>query len=135
MQANNDAVTNPHQIEQVRNRFELWRSGHHGRRPLPQDLWSAAAQLAQQHGVHRIAKALRLSYDSLRQHLPTGAALQRKPRKTPAKFVELLPLSSALLPECSIELENARGAKIKIQLRGPAMDELSRLTQLFWREL
>jgi hypothetical protein len=67
--------------------------------------------------------------------MPTGAALQRKPRKTPAKFVELLPLSSALLPECSIELENARGAKIKIQLRGPAMDELSRLTQLFWREL
>lgn len=137
METSTGAVSNPNQIEQLRNRFELWRSNHPGRRPLPQELWSAAAQLAQQYGVHRTAKALRLSYDSLKQHMPaTGAAaLPTKRRKPPAKFVELLPLSSAMLPECSVELENERGAKIKIQLKGTAMNELPSLTRLFWREL
>jgi len=135
MQASTDAVANSHQIEQVGNRLELWRREHAGRRPLPQELWSEAAQLAQQYGVYRIAKALRLSYDSLKQHLPASAALAPKRKKTPAKFVELLPWSSGMLPECSLELENARGAKMKIQLKGAAMGELANLTRLFWREL
>jgi len=135
MQTSTDAVANSHQIEQVRNRLELWRRGHVGRRRLPEELWSEAAQLAEQYGVYRIAKALRLSYDSLKQHLPASAALAPKRKKTPAKFVELLPWSSGMLPECSLELENARGAKMKIQLKGAAMSELSNLTRLFWREL
>jgi hypothetical protein len=47
-----------------------------------------------------------------------AAAGRRKRGKqnTSATFVELLPLSSATMPECSVELENARGAKIKIHL-------------------
>ena len=135
MQTSTDPATNFHEIEQVRERLELFRSEHRGRRPLPPELWSAAAQLAQRFGVYRTAKALRLSYESLKQHLPAGAALASKRKKTPAKFLELLPLSSALLPECSVELENARGAKMKIQLKGAAMGELSNLTRVFWREL
>lgn len=134
MQSGPDAVTNPHEIEQLRNRLELWRSEHRGRRPLPQELWSEAAQLAQQYGVYRTAKALRLSYESLKQHLPAGIDPRAKRKKTTAKFLELPPLSSAL-PECSVELENARGAKMKIQLKGAAMGELPSLTRLFWREL
>jgi hypothetical protein len=39
------------------------------------------------------------------------------------------------MPECSVELENVRGAKIKIQLNGGAVGELPNLTRLFWREL
>lgn len=135
MQTSTEAGANSHQIEQVRNRLELWRSEHAGRRPVPQELWSAAAQLAQQYGVYRIAKALRLSYDSLKQHLLASAVPAAKRKKTPTKFVELLPWSSGLLPECSLELENARGAKMKIQLKGAAMSELCNLTRLFWREL
>lgn len=135
MQTMTDAVANSHQIEQVRHRLELWRREHAGRRPLPPEMWSEAAQLAQQYGVYRIAKALRLSYDSLKQHLPAHAALAPKRKKTPAKFAELLPWSSGTLPECSLELENARGAKMKIQLKGAAMGELSNLTRLFWSEL
>jgi len=135
MQTSSDAVANSHQIEQVRNRFEVWRRGHAGRRPFPQELWSEAARLAQEYGVYRIAKALRLSYDSLKHHVPASAARAAKRKKTAAKFVELLPWSSDLLPECSLELENARGAKMKIQLKGAAMGELSNVTRLFWREL
>jgi hypothetical protein len=129
-----DVVTNSRPIEQLRSRLELWRSEHRGRRPLPQELWFEAAQLAQQYGVYHTAKALRLSYESLKQHLPPGATLPVKRKKRSAKFVELLPLSSAV-SECSVELENARGAKMKIQLKGTAMGELATVAQLFWREL
>jgi hypothetical protein len=135
MRHSNDLpLTQTNQIEQLRDRFELWRRDHPGRRPLPDELWSAAANLAQQYGVNPTAKALRLSYDSLKQHMPRGAAVGQNRQRT-ARFVELLPWNPATMPECSIELENARGAKIKIQLKGEALSELSNLTRLFWREL
>jgi hypothetical protein len=113
----NSVVAN--QVEEVRQRFELWRRDHLGRPPLPQELWSAAAALARRYGLTRTAEALRLSCNSLKQHMRADAAAGRRKRgkqNTSATFVELLPLSSATMPECSVELENARGAKIKIHL-------------------
>jgi hypothetical protein len=128
------ALTRTNPLEQLRLRFELWRRNHPGRHRLPQELWSAAANLAQRYGVCRTAKALRLEYYSLKKHMQMGAAgkgeLERSPR-----FVELLPLNSSNIPECSVELENVRGAKIKIQVKGAGIGELSNLTQLLWREL
>jgi hypothetical protein len=59
----------------------------------------------------------------------------RRRQKSWARFIDLLPLSLATLPECNLELENARGAKLKIQLKGTAMSELPTLTRLFWSEL
>lgn len=139
MKHTNEAVPNltpldSNPVEQLRNRFELWRREHRGRHPLPQELWSAAADLAQQYGLNRTARALRLSYYSLKEHMPVDTRGRGK-RPRSAKFVELLPWSSAGMPECSVELENGRGAKMKIQLQGAALGELSHLTQLFWREL
>jgi hypothetical protein len=139
MKHTNEAVPNPNPLdsnplEQIRDRFELWRRDHPGRHRLPQELWSAAANIARQYGVNRTARTLRLSYDSLKEHMPECAAGGRKRPKS-TRFVELLPWSSARMPECSVELENARGAKIKIQLHGAAVSELSHLTLLFWREL
>jgi hypothetical protein len=132
MKQNNEALTRTDPVAKVRDRFELWRQNHPGRPRLPQELWSAAANLAQQYGVCRTAKALRLQYQALKKHMQMGAAgkLQRSPT-----FVEMLPLSSAATPECNVELENVRGAKIKIQLKGAAMGELSNFTRLLWREL
>jgi hypothetical protein len=135
MQSIADTVANSHLIEEVRHRLDVWRSEHAGRQPLPPELWSEAAQLAQEYGAQRIAKALRLSYYSLKQHLPASAAVGAKGEKKPAKFVELPPWNSSMVPECSLELENARGAKMKIELRGAGVGELSNLTRLFWREL
>ena len=126
--------TQQHQLEQLRDRFETWRRDHQGRARLPGELWSEAASLAQQCGVCRTAKMLRLSYDSLKQHIQVNGLGGGKAVRTP-RFVELRPLSPAGMPECSVELENVRGAKIKIQLNGGAVGELPNLTRLFWREL
>ena len=139
MKPTNEAVSNPNPLdsnplEQLRDRFELWRGEHPGRHRLPQDLWSAAANVAQQYGMNRTARALRLSYYSLKEHMSGSRARERK-RRGSTKFVELTPWSPARIPECSVELEKGRGAKIKIQLHGSAVNELTSLTRLFWREL
>jgi hypothetical protein len=126
--------TEQHQLEQLRDRFEVWRGDHPGRPRLPGELWSEAATLAQQCGVYRTAKMLRLSYDSLKQHVQVGGHARGQAARKP-RFVELRPLTSAALPVCSVELENVRGAKIKIELKGGAVNELPNLARLFWREL
>lgn len=136
MKSSNKPVldTQQHQLEQLRDRFEVWRRDHPGRPRLPRELWSEAGNVAQQCGVYRTAKMLRLSYDSLKQHEQAGGVGGGKTARTP-RFVELRPLGSAAMPECSVELENVRGAKIKIQLNGGAVGELPNLARLFWREL
>ena len=85
------------QVVRVRERFERWRRDHPGRRPLPAELWSAAVNLARQYGLSRTANALRLSSDSLKQHIQTDAAGGRKRRKpqTPARFIERLRVEAA----------------------------------------
>jgi hypothetical protein len=136
MKSSNEPVvdTRQHQLEQLRERFEVWRSGRVGRARLPGGLWSEAANLARQCGVYRTAKVLRLGYDSLKRHVEEdGLGRGKSPR--PPQFVELRRLSPAAMAGCSVELENVRGAKIKIQLQGEAMGELSNLARLFWREL
>ena len=76
MKANDEAVRESDQLEQLRDRFELWRRDHPGRHRIPQELWSAAAELAQQSGLYRKAKRLRLGYDSLNR---AGKVLEATP--------------------------------------------------------
>ena len=134
MKTNNEPVPDSDQLEQLHNRLELWRREHPGRHRLPQELWSAAADLTQQYGLYQTAKKLRLAYDSLKKHMPMSAVVRgKRPRKP--KFVELLPSSSVAMPECSLELEHVRGAKLKIQLNGAAVGELCNLTRLLWSRL
>jgi len=115
------------QVEQVRRRFEQWRRRHPGRCRLTQSLWSAAAKLAQHYGLNHAARTLRLSYYSLKEHLPVADAAEARTQILLPKFVELRPYGSATLPECSLELENGRGAKMKMkmELTGAAVSELS----------
>ena len=49
-------------LRKVCRRFERWREGHKARLPIPEALWTAAAEAAREHGFFRAAKALRLEY-------------------------------------------------------------------------
>ncbi len=63
----------PAGMRRVCQRFERWRRGHQARLPIPEALWSSAAQLAREHGVFRTAKVLRLEYGKLRRMAETVA--------------------------------------------------------------
>ena len=121
-------------LEQVEQRFRRWReSRKHGQR-IPAVLWAAAAGVAKQHGVHRVARALRLDYNGLKNRVGQAGPATRSP-KIDAQFVELFAApASTVAPvcECAVELENARGAKMRVQLNGHGLAGLERLCSSFW---
>ena len=115
-------------LQQLRCELEQWRGAHRPRSRLPEGLWSAAVQLARQHGLYRTARTLRLDYGGLKKK----AQQTDRPATAPAGFVELLAPAAETSADCLIEVEGARGGKLRVQARlAPA--GLARLMQA-WRD-
>jgi hypothetical protein len=116
----------PDDLLQLSRQVEEWRSEHPPRSRLPEPIWTAAAEMAHRHGLHRTAKALRMDYMRLKKRVPKEA----QPRIAPPAFVELLAAPTGL-PECVVELESAHG-KIRVAMKGMALDWAGLLHA--WRE-
>ena len=72
------------EVEQLRRRFEEYRSTHAVRSRLPDQLWAAAAKLVKEDGIESTARALDVDRPSLQkwtERFDPGA--QGKPHKTP----------------------------------------------------
>lgn len=113
-------------IEQLRARFEQWRNSRPRASPIPGELWTAAVEVAGRDGVNRTAQALRLDGGKLKRLLvASGSGAAAKP---PA-FVELIaPLPSGV-GEYVVELEDPRGRKMRIHMKGAKMPELVELSR------
>jgi hypothetical protein len=120
------------QLERAQHRFELWRKTRKRCSRIPESLWDSAVELAREHGVHRTSRALRLDYYSLKKRLSSVGGAPRRPQ-TEATFVELLPPGATVHSTCTIEMENAQGGKMKIQLQGLGTTDLSILSSSFWK--
>ena len=57
----------PDGMRGIHGRFSRWRKSHTGRLPIPESLWSAAADAAREYGVFRAAKVLSLEYGKLKR--------------------------------------------------------------------
>ena len=113
-------------MEQVRRRFENWRSTHARRARLPEPLWGEAVALARTQGLFQTARALRLDYASLKKRLQAG-----RPSAAPA-FVELIAPAAANLSECVVELEGRRGGRMRLQWKAAAAPDLIGLSRILW---
>jgi hypothetical protein len=121
----------PREVARVHGRFERWRQGHRSRARIPDSLWSEAVELAREYGVNATARVLRLDYCGLKKRLGgDGGSARHANTETKTGFVELVPAAAG--PECVVELENASGAKLKLQLRGHAVPDLITLSHIFW---
>jgi hypothetical protein len=112
----------------VRWRFEHWRRTRHRRSRIPEALWALALAAASAHGLHRTARTLRLNATDLKRRLGAtdgGAA--------PAPFIELLPVPSPGSPAWTLELANARGTQLRLQLPGITAPDLTALSRTLWR--
>ena len=98
------------ELNEARATLETWRRENPPRSRLPEAFWAEAVSLAQRHGVHGTARALRLDYTRLKKRMPQPAQ---------ATFVELRPATTS---ECVIELEAMR-----ITLRAMATQEVASL--------
>ena len=120
-------------VEALRSRFERWRQTRKSKTHIPDELWSAAVELARRHGINRTAAPLRLDGGKLKRLVLAAGRGSRQPG--PPKFVELLaeaevpPISS--LAEYTFELEG-RNRKLRIQCKGASAGELAAVSRALW---
>jgi hypothetical protein len=123
----------PLKLEGVRRRIEQWRRTRKVRSRIPGPLWAAAVRMAKSYGVNRTAQALRLDYYGLKKRVQQSkVAVADPPGKGAASFLELVPLPPAGACECILDLENAKGARMRVQLKSITMPDLAALSRSFW---
>ncbi len=122
----------PPRLEAGRQRFERWRGQGTGRTRIPESLWCTAVKLAEEFGVHRTAKALRLNYETLKARV-SSARPEPSSAEPPAKFVELLSATVPMAHKCVVELEDGHGARMVMHLEHADAKLLSALASAFVR--
>jgi hypothetical protein len=126
----------PARLQNARRRFERWRVTRKSRTRIPEPLWAAAVKLAEAYGVYLTAKTLGLDYYSLKKRLKEKSSRPRPAKAAPVEaptFVELASPLRMSLPECTLELEDAAGAKMRIQVKGIEARDLTALSRSLWR--
>ena len=114
-------------IRGVRRRLARWRQTRpHQRAPFPEALWAAAVGLAQQHGLYRTARALRLNYGALKAHVERANRVDQVTHRP--TFVELAPVPARPESECVIELDAPRGTT-RVRVSGLAVADLVALAR------
>ena len=123
----------PARLEAGRQRFERWRRTRRGHSRIPERLWRSAVKLAGAYGLCRTAQTLRLDYNALKKRVYSAGPSDASGPKTAAPFIELFPPQRVGGPECIVELEDARGAKMRIHLAGQQSAEVvTAVSQVFF---
>ena len=137
------AVSYREDVEQLRRRFAEFRSTHAVRSRLPEELWGAAAKLARRDGIEATAQALDVDRPSLQKWTnryepragatPRNPGCQRQSKREPAAatFVELLAGNTGATASCLVEVESARGAKLRLELKAIPTRDLAELIRAF----
>lgn len=139
----------PATLLRTQQKIERWRQRCRPRARIPEELWRQAVELAGVHGIHRIAKALRLDYYSLKRRVAganaTGATESAACGcgavgcgESAQQFVEVLggPMgtggpASVCGGQCLIEVEDTGGVKLRIHLGAGQRPDLVALARVF----
>ena len=122
-------------LTQLKERFATWRAVRKLGMRIPPELWSAAVAMVGVHGACRVAGEFNLDYDMLKQRVAQAGGTVTSTELAP-RFVELfapggaMPAPSAQ-PQCVVELANARGARMRVELSGQGLVGLSALCVAF----
>ena len=123
-------VTVAGEIEEARLQLENWRRERKRGQHIPENMWVKAVELAGQHGLWPTARALNLDYSRLKRR--AGAGDESGAMTAAAAFVELIPQGAGQCA-CVVEMEDAGGARMRIELKGAAPD-VTALSRAFWGE-
>ena len=122
-------------LTRLKERFSKWRAGRKLGMRIPPELWAAAVEMVAAHGACRVAGALNLDYNMLKQRVARTGGKVTSTELAP-RFVELVVAAGAMpapsaQPECVVELANARGARMRVELNGCGLVSLSALCGAF----
>src|SRR5208283_2850116 len=118
----------PAPLEFVRKRFERWRRTRKPPARIPDSLWGAAVEMAGTYGLHRTARALPVEYYSLKKRLEqeSVAARERHEPSPGTTFVELPAVPTGTY-DCTLELEDTVGSKMRVHLKAATPLDLTAL--------
>ena len=122
----------PAAMRKLYRRLQRWRQQRKGRERIPEALWSAAGELAREHGVNQVSRALHLEFNHLKRVAEADAPSGRKQAKP--SFMELIAPHTSAGRECILELEGARG-NLRIELKGLATAEIAGISRALWEML
>jgi hypothetical protein len=123
-------------LKQLKGRFATWRAGRKQGMRIPAQLWAAAVEIVAVHGACRVVAELNLDHDMLKRRVALDSG-QVTPVELAPRFVELyaapgpMPAHSASQAQCVVELANARGARMRVELNGQGLAGLSVLCSAF----
>lgn len=124
-------------LELTAQSFARWREVRRRGEHIPPALWAAAVELAEAHGARRVADVLQLDLERL------GRRMQREADAAPlgeadTRFVEMLTpammgpaTTAAEVRQCVVELHNAHGATMRVELAGGGLAALTDLCKAF----
>ena len=124
-------------LSQLKRQFDQWRAGRKVGERIPLGLWAGAVAAAVEHGAYRVAAELHLDYAVLKRRTALAGGKAPSTELTP-RFIELFAPAGRTMPagisqpECVVELDNARGAKMRVELSGNGLCGLSTLCNAFW---
>ena len=118
-------------LKAVKQQIQHWRKTRTRLRPIPEEIWQAAAGLTQNYSMSRIAQELGLNYTVLKKRVKSRNS-QNLPvvREVPG-FAELGLGKPVPGYGGEIELEAKNGTKLKISLRGSMYIDLLELSRQF----
>ena len=62
-------------LEEAKARFEEWRQNRKGKAAIPEELWSAAVEVAGKEGVSRTSTGLRVEWNELKRRMKAGRVI------------------------------------------------------------
>jgi hypothetical protein len=105
-------------LEEVRDRFETWRSGKKAGSPIPRALWEAAVSQCHDHSILEVSRSLRLNYNDLKTRVQEPEEKSLPSTGGCVDFVEIDLEALSKPPECIVEMEAANGAKLRMHFLG-----------------
>ena len=124
------------EVKEISGQIELWRSSREKQTAMPAELWTAAARLAQRHGINPVARALRLSYDSLKRRVLDLDGNTQGQSAGAVGFVELDQFRFGPTSDCGVlevDVCDRDGQRMTIRLTGRSDVDVPSMVSGFWR--
>lgn len=129
--------TETRQLNALHVRVERWREQRGGKRArIPEELWSAAVEVARVAGVYATVQATRFDYYGLkgRMALAESKETEEGSEKTEGEaFIELPNGAFGGSGKTVVELVGRRGERMRIDVSGTSPVDIVGLAQAFWR--
>lgn len=102
-------------LEAVKEEIQHWRSTRKKVRPMPEELWQSAAEVAREGKLGCVAKELGLNYTALKNRVCRQQSNNLPTTVQQSEFIQLGVEQLGIMGSCEVEVERACGSKLKMK--------------------